>query len=44
MRKEIEGLLENGTFKIVIREEVPNNSNILGGRFVLAIKNPNTRE
>ena len=44
IRKEIEGLLERGTFKIVVREEIPNNPNILGGRFVLAVKNPSTKE
>ena len=44
IQKEIEGLLKKGSFKVVIREEVSNNSNILGGRFILAIKSTNTSE
>ena len=44
IQKEIEGLLKRGTFKIVVREEIPRNLNILDGRFILVIKNPNTRE
>ena len=42
--KEIERLLKRGTFKIVVREKILHNSNILIGRFILAIKNPNTCE
>ena len=38
-KKEIEGIIKHGTWKIVMRDEVPKNVNILGGRFVLAIKN-----
>ena len=44
MQKEIQGLLEKGTCRVVIRKEVPNNSNRLGGRFVLAICNPISSE
>lgn len=42
--KELEGLARRGVFEIVFRDEVPENSNILGGRFVLAIKNKETDE
>ena len=37
-RKEIKTLLERGTFKEILREEIPPDGNILPGRFVLAIK------
>ncbi len=37
-RDEIKGLLERGTFSIILREEVPPDGNVLPGRFVLAIK------
>lgn len=37
-RAEIRGLLERGTFRIILREEVPPDANVLPGRFVLAIK------
>ena len=37
IQREIEGLLNKGILKVVFREEVPDNSNILGGRFVLAV-------
>lgn len=37
-RREIEGLLQRGTFKLVLREELPSNPNIVPSRFVLAIK------
>lgn len=36
--KELDGLIKNKTWKIVCRNEVPSNANILNGRFVLAIK------
>ena len=36
-KKEIEGLIKRGTWKIVLRDEAPKNANILGGSFVLAI-------
>ncbi len=44
IQKEISGLLERGTFKIVLRSEVPEGANILGGRLVLCIKDVNTGE
>ena len=37
-RNEMKGLLERGTFSIILREEVPKDANVLPGRFVLAIK------
>lgn len=38
-KKEILVLfLERRTFKLIIREEAPNDSNILRGRFFLAVK------
>ena len=37
-RKEIKTLLERGTFKVILRKEVPPDGNILPGRFMLAIK------
>lgn len=40
--KEINGLIERGTWKIVCKDDVPTNANILGGRFVLTIKNTGT--
>ena len=44
IRKEIDDLIKRGTWKVVCRSEVPDDANILGGRFVLAIKNPDTDE
>jgi len=38
IKKEVHGLFEKGTFKVILREEVPNDGNVLPGRFVLAIK------
>jgi len=37
-RSEIRNLLQRGTFKVILREELPPDGNILPGRFVLAIK------
>ena len=37
-RREIEGLLKRGTFKLVMKEELPEKPNIVPSRFVLAIK------
>ena len=42
IKKEIEGLIKRKTWKIVCRSEVPDDANILGGRFVLAIKDEGT--
>ena len=43
-RKEIEGLIKRGTWKIVKKDEVPQNANVLGGRFVLTIKDSGTNK
>lgn len=37
-RKEIEDILAKETWRVVLRDEVPNEANILGARFVLALK------
>ncbi len=37
-RAEIAGLLACGTFKVILRKEIPPAGNVLPGRFVLAIK------
>lgn len=37
-RKEITNLINRGTFKIILKEEIPPDGNVLPGRFVLAIK------
>jgi hypothetical protein len=41
-QKELLGLLERGTFKVVLREEIPKNAPVMKGRFVLVIKNRDT--
>ena len=43
-RKEIEGLIKRGTFKIVLREEIGEHPNIIPSRFVLAIKKDGSDE
>lgn len=42
--KEIKGLLERGTFQIILREEVPPGSNLMPARFVFAIKSTEDRK
>lgn len=42
MKNEINGLLERGEFKYIGTKSVPQNANILGGIFVLSIKQPDT--
>lgn len=42
INKEIRGLIERGTWRVVLREEFPDNKNTLKGRFVLAIKDEGT--
>lgn len=37
-KSEIEGLIKKGTWSLVLRDEIPNNANILGARFVLTLK------
>jgi hypothetical protein len=41
-QKELLGLLERGTFKDMLREEIPKNAPVMKGRFVLVIKNRDT--
>lgn len=41
-KKEIKGLIDKGTWKIILKNEMSPNSSILGGRFVLAIKDGGT--
>lgn len=38
MPAEIKSLLERGAFKIILKEDVPSDGNVLLGRFVLAVK------
>ena len=35
---EIKGLLDRGAFRIMLKEDLPKDANVLPGRFVLAIK------
>lgn len=42
--KEICGLFKRNAFKVVCRDEAGDDANILGGRFVLSIKNTETDE
>ncbi|MEM6805931.1 MAG: reverse transcriptase domain-containing protein, partial [Bacteroidota bacterium] len=37
-RTEIEGLIKKGTWKVVLKEEIPDDANILTGHFVITIK------
>ena len=41
-KKELEVLLKCGTWKVVCKEDVPPNANVIGGRFTLCIKNAET--
>jgi hypothetical protein len=41
-QKELLGLLERGTLKVVLRTEIPKNAPVMKGRFVLVIKNRET--
>lgn len=40
--KELEGLFKSGTWKILCSEDVTDNADILGGRFVVQIKDEGT--
>lgn len=42
--KEIKGLIDRGTWKVVSTHDLPRDANIMGGRFVLAIKNEGTKD
>ena len=37
-RAEVQELLKRGTFKVILRSELPNDANVLSARYVLAIK------
>jgi Reverse transcriptase (RNA-dependent DNA polymerase) len=41
-KREIKGLMNKNTWKIVDKETIPKDANILNGRFVLTIKNANS--
>lgn len=41
-RKEIEALVKRGTWKIVFKDEVPQDANVIRGRFVMYIKDTET--
>jgi hypothetical protein len=41
-QKEIQELIERGTWKVVLNDEMPENPNIMGGRFVLTTKDSGT--
>lgn len=43
-KKEIDGLVRKGTWKVVIKEEVPPDANVLNGRFFITIKDIETNE
>lgn len=38
IEKEVTGLINAGTFLVILREGIPSDANILPGRFVLVIK------
>lgn len=41
-KKEIEGLLKRGTWKIVAKDDTPPDANVLNRRFVITIKDTET--
>jgi hypothetical protein len=43
-RKEIDDLIKRGTWKVILKDEMPKNANLMGGRFLLTIKNSGTNE
>lgn len=38
IKQEVNDLLRRGTFKVILREELPDGANAITARFVLAIK------
>jgi Reverse transcriptase (RNA-dependent DNA polymerase) len=42
MKREIDGIVEKGTWTVTVRSEMPANANLLGGRFVITIKDIGT--
>lgn len=41
-KKEIDGLINREAWKIILKDEMQDDANELGGRFVLAIKDGRT--
>ena len=41
-RKEVQGLLERGTFNVLLRSNIPRGANKLSGKYVLTIKDSGT--
>jgi hypothetical protein len=41
---EMKGLLEKGVFEIILRDDIPEGANTLGGRYVLALKDVGTEK
>jgi Reverse transcriptase (RNA-dependent DNA polymerase) len=44
MRREIEGIVDKGTWAVTVSSEVPTGANILNGRFVFIIKDVGTEK
>lgn len=42
--KEIKGLLDRKAFRVVLEEDLERDANVLGGRFVLTIRNKGTND
>lgn len=42
--QKFQGLAERGVYEIVCRQDVPDGANVLGGRFVVEIKDKGTKE
>lgn len=43
-KAEIRNLLKRGTFKVILKEDIPPDGNVLPGRFVLTIKSTDDKE
>ena len=39
-KREIRGILERGAFRVILREEIAPDANVLPGHFVLTINQP----
>lgn len=44
IKKEIAGLFERGVFKMAMKEEICQNTNIISRRYAICIKDPGTQE
>lgn len=42
VKVKIQGLLQRGAFEFVDKRNVPSDANLIGGRFIFAIKQPRT--